>query len=255
MKQTLAFTALLVMCILGISEAVPTKVTVRAKAKDAKFIGTSMGGALVIVRDTETGSILAKGLTEGSTGNTNRIMIEPVKRGSRLSDDATAKADLTVDIDEPRLVTVEVHAPYSQRQSMTLNTLQVWLLPGKHITGDGLVVEIPGFVVDVTSPQSPDGIKLSGGNASVQIKATITTMCGCLVTPGGMWDADKYEVAALVKRNGKAVGTALLKYAGKASYFEGSMQVSQEGLYELEVYAFDPATGNSGVDRTTFTVY
>lgn len=255
MKRMLVFAVVAVLCMSGVSEAAPTKVVVRAKAKDAKFIGTSMTGALVIIRDAESGEVIAKGLTEGSTGNTNRIMIEPVKRGSQLSDEGTAKFEATIEIDRPRLVTVEVHAPYSQRQSMTLTTTQVWLLPGRHIVGDGVVVEVPGFVVDVTAPQSPDGIKLSDGKASVQVKATITTMCGCLVTPGGIWDADRYQVAAMVKRNGKAVGESPLKYAGKASSFEGVVELAQEGLYDLEVYAFDPATGNSGLDRTTFTVY
>lgn len=50
-------------------QAQPTKITVRAKAKDAKFIGTSVGGALILIRNADTGELLASGRTEGSTGN------------------------------------------------------------------------------------------------------------------------------------------------------------------------------------------
>ncbi len=255
MRRVLAIGAAMIMILSVTVEAVSTKVVVRAKAKDAKFIGTSMGGAFVMIRDAETGEILAKGLTVGSTGNTNRIMIDPVKRGTQLSDDATAKFETIIDIDEPRLVTVEVRAPYSQRQSMIRNTTQISLIPGKHITGDGIIVEMPGFVIDVTAPQSPDGVKLSEGKVSVAVKATITTMCGCLITPGGMWDANRYDVAATVKLDGKVIGEVPLKYAGKPSYFEGIVDVTKTGLYELDVYAYDPVSGNTGLDRTTFTVY
>ena len=38
-----------------------TEVMIRAQSKDAKFIGTSIGGAKVIVKDAETGEILAEG--------------------------------------------------------------------------------------------------------------------------------------------------------------------------------------------------
>ena len=43
--------------------AEPTEITVRVLGKDSKFVGTSMGGARVILRDAETGEILAKGMS------------------------------------------------------------------------------------------------------------------------------------------------------------------------------------------------
>ncbi|MFQ5627958.1 MAG: hypothetical protein ACE5I1_04290 [bacterium] len=51
-----------------------------------------MGGALVVVRDSDTGQILAKGFTKGRTGNTKLIMYT-TERGVALSDEATAKFD------------------------------------------------------------------------------------------------------------------------------------------------------------------
>ena len=54
--------------------AEPTPVTVRVISQDAKFVGDSTGGAQVILRDAESGHILAEGITAGGTGNTDQIM-------------------------------------------------------------------------------------------------------------------------------------------------------------------------------------
>jgi hypothetical protein len=244
-----------VLILASVSEALPTQLVVRAKSKDAKFIGTSMGGALVIVRDSESGEVLARGLTAGSTGSTQKIMTDPLRRGVQISDAAAAKFETTLDIAEPRLVTIEVRSPYSQRQSLTKNTAQVWLLPGKHITGDGVIIEVPGFVVDISSPQSPDLVRLSGGKATVSVKADVTMMCGCTLTPGGMWDSDAYEIAAAVKLDGAPLTTVPMKYSGKPSYFEAAVEITKSGFYEVTVFAYDPKTGNTGLDRTTFTAF
>jgi hypothetical protein len=69
--------------------ATETKVMVRAKAKDAKFIGSSLGGAHVIVRNKLNQRILAEGKTTGSTGNTDLIMKTPKVRGNSIADDQT----------------------------------------------------------------------------------------------------------------------------------------------------------------------
>ncbi len=44
----------------GELHALPTKIVIRVKAKDAKFIGTGIGGAAVIVRDNISGSVLSR---------------------------------------------------------------------------------------------------------------------------------------------------------------------------------------------------
>ncbi|MBT5659166.1 MAG: hypothetical protein HOJ02_03315, partial [Rhodospirillaceae bacterium] len=66
--MTIALAALLLWA--GTASAEPTRLTVRVMAKDAKFIGTSIGGARITIRDVDTGELLAQGVTEGSTGNT-----------------------------------------------------------------------------------------------------------------------------------------------------------------------------------------
>jgi hypothetical protein len=97
--------------------AVPTHITVRVQTKDAKFLGTSMGGALITIKDAHTGEVLTTGRTAGGTGNTTHIMKTPVTRGVPLSDDTAAKFSTTLDLDEPRLIEVTAYGPLANRQA------------------------------------------------------------------------------------------------------------------------------------------
>lgn len=72
--------------------------------------------------------------------------------------------------------------------------------------------------------------------------------------PGGLWDADRYEIEARILRNGKPAGRVAMRYAGTTSQFEGSVAAKEPGTYEVIVTAYDPSNGNTGVDRTTFMV-
>src|ERR1700680_2220356 len=58
-----------------------TKIMIRAIARDAKVIGTHVGGARITVRDVATGEILAQGMEQGGTGDTDVIMKKPHTRG------------------------------------------------------------------------------------------------------------------------------------------------------------------------------
>ncbi|MBL7032077.1 MAG: hypothetical protein ISR97_02720 [Nitrospira sp.] len=151
-----------------ISEAVMTNLVVRAKSKDAKFIGTKMG-AKIVIRDTATGKVLAEGFTSGGTGNTQKIMIEPKTRFGQISEGA-AKFETSIDIDEPTLITVDVEAPYTYKENTIKNSTQIWLIPGRDIVGEGLVVEVPGFSVNISAPGKA---KLVNGEAVIPIQASI----------------------------------------------------------------------------------
>lgn len=237
----------------AIASAEPTEITVRVLAKDSKFIGTSMGGMRIVLRDTQTGEILATGVTQGGTGDTALIMHE--NRGSRavLSDDSAAKFTATLDLDEPRLVEAEAYGPLGQPQAATRVLATQWVVPGRSLTGgDGWVLELPGLVVDVLNP--PAHIRVSQDAGGVDVRANVVMMCGCPIEPGGLWDADKLEVKAIVKRNGQRVSEVPLTYAGETSQFAAKVPAKEPGMYEVTVYAHDPRKGNTGLDRTTFIV-
>lgn len=222
-------------------QAQETSVMIRVKAKDAKFIGTSIGGARVIVRDDRTGKVLADGLTQGVTGNTDVIMKNPITRGARLTEENTAGFLAKLNIEKPVFVNVEAFAPGDNRVK---STTLLWVIPGKDITGDGLTLEMPGFLIEVISPQTHESIDT---NKEIEIKANIVLMCGCPITKGGIWDADQYEVKALISKDGKLEKEVDLKVLEKASTFSNKV-ILPSGNYEIMVYAFDPVSGNTGLD-------
>lgn len=235
--------------------AVSTEVTVRVISKDAKFVGTSMGGVLVTLRDADTGRLLAEGLTAGGTGDTQKIMVDAHKRGAVLSTPDAAAFTATLDLDRPTLLEVTAFGPQGQRQSANRVSITQWVVPGKHLNGgDGLLLELPGLVVDVLAPAAHS--THAGLPKTLDIAANVTMMCGCPLTPGGLWDSNKFEVRGLVRRDGQLVDSLgfALGYAGTASQFAGQLTVDQPGTYEVTVYAYDAASGNTGLDRVTFMV-
>jgi len=237
----------------GAAAAEPTRITVRVISKDAKFIGSSMGGALITIRDVETGRILAEGVTAGSTGDTAKIIREPRQRGVPISTKDSAKFDAEIDLDRPRQIEVSAIAPAAQRQSANRVSATQWLIPGKHVTGgDGWVLEMPGMMVDVLNP--PAHMGFLGVPQTMALKANVTMMCGCPLEPEGLWDSSKFEIKAIVSRDGALVGEVAMDYAGELSQFGASLAIDKPGLYQITVYAYDPASGNSGLDQTTFSV-
>ena len=59
---------------MGYATAEETQIDVRVISKGGKFIGTSMGGVLITIRDAKTAELLAKGVTRGTTGDTEKII-------------------------------------------------------------------------------------------------------------------------------------------------------------------------------------
>lgn len=133
------------------AHAVPTTVTVRAISRDAKVIGTQVGGARIVIREVESGRVLAEGVQLGGTGDTRAIMVEPHARFGQeyAAGEGTAAFVATVDIDRPTMVEVSAVGPlkFPEAQQRTSKTLL--LVPGQHITGEGILLEIHGFVIDV----------------------------------------------------------------------------------------------------------
>lgn len=225
-----------------------TDIVVRAVAKDAKFIGTSMGGAYVAIKEVKSGKILAEGVTKGSTGDTDKLVRDARQRYEKLSTAGAAKFEASLTIEEPTFVEVTVTGPLAQRQSQVSSSIQLWLIPGKDITGDGLLLEIPGFAVDILQPQAHEVT----GQKRVSITANAVMMCGCSISPGGLWDSNEMEFTAIIEREGREVARKEMKFTGKNSTFQAFFTPPESGAYQIIVYGYDPRTGNTGLDRTTF---
>lgn len=240
-----------VFCSMAAAE--PTRVEVRVLSKGAKFIGTSMGGAEVLVKDAQSGELLARGVTAGTTGDTAKIMQSSQPHHAPVATEDAGVFRTTLDLEEPRRVEIVARGPLAQPQAINTVTATQWVVPGKDLTGgDGFLLEMPGFVVDVLSP--PAHQKFQGPQQTVQLKANVIMMCGCPIEPGGLWDANKFEVAAILKRNGERIGRVPLRYAGQTSQFAAAFDVAEPGSYEVVVYAYDPASGNTGLDKTTWVL-
>jgi hypothetical protein len=69
-----------------------------------------------------------------------------------------------------------------------------------------------------------------------------------------VWDAHDYEIKALVKKDEKIIQELPLSFTGNPSLFAGTFKTEGKGSYELIVYAYNPANGNTGIDRTSFTI-
>jgi len=234
-------------------DPVPTQLVVRVLAKDAKFVGSSMGGARVIVRDADSGEILAEGVTMGSTGNTARIMKEDWKRGGELSVEGSAKFATTLMLDRPRHLEISACGPQAQLQSANRVSVTQWVVPGKHLDqGDAILLVMPGFAVDILAPAVH--ARVGAAPRSVRIEANVVMMCGCPIEPGGLWDADRFEVVAVLNQEGRTVAELPLEYAGITSRFAAEFGAEAAGAYEVMVYAYDPSNGNTGIDRTSFIV-
>jgi hypothetical protein len=80
MKTRGSFTAIVFAILIFVSPLFAqtggkeTKIMIRAIARDAKVIGQHVGGARITVRDTATGEILAQGMQQAGTGDTDLIM-------------------------------------------------------------------------------------------------------------------------------------------------------------------------------------
>lgn len=257
MKQISTYFSLLLICsfsplLLGAQTPQPTEIVVRAQAKDAKFIGTSMGGAKIVIRQADTGEILAQGLTEGSTGNTEAIMMQAKERHSRIAEDAAA-FQTTLSLIQPVFVTIEAQAPFNQKEARVVAQTQLWLIPGKHMNEEGIILEIPGFVVEAFSPHTHQVIS-KAEHPSVMLKANVVMMCGCPITSGGLWDADRLEVEATIYVDKKYWKSMALKISDQPNVFLGELDLGETGSYEVVISAYHPISKNTGVDELNFNV-
>ena len=148
-----------------------TKVIVRVVARDAQVIGSGVGGALVRIKNLETGEIFAEGKQEGGTGSTERIMVQPRRRGETVyGTSGSAHFEAKIPLDRPTPVEIVAEAPLKYPQAIQKGSKTLVLIPGKDVLGEGIVIELNGLIVDVLSPSSKESLK---GGEAVLVKAEV----------------------------------------------------------------------------------
>jgi hypothetical protein len=245
---------------------IPTQVDVRVIAKDGKYLGDDIGGALVTIHDVYTGELLARGTTSGGSGEQD-LMDICVTRAQVLPVDEASVFTTTLDLDEPRLLRVTAYGPLAAQQSANTVSLTQWVYPGKNITGGekggGFLLEIPGLVVQILNP--PTHFLPQTAPRHIEIRANVTMMCGCPIGIGHPpWHPDQFEVTAVIKQGENDSVELPLKYdenapLGIPSQFVNKWRVPkndtiQSQIYAITVFAFQQRTGNTGVDKATIII-
>jgi hypothetical protein len=247
------FTALLAASpIFGQTGGTETKVMIRAVARDAKVIGTHVGGAKITVKDAATGQILAQGTQQGGTGDTDVIMKKPHTRGMALYNGGDASGFLAVlHLDKPTVVEISAEGPLGNSQATQRSSKTMLLVPGEDVLGDGVLLEIHGFIVTPLAPLAD--AKLKAGSP-FEVRATVTMACGCPTEPDGLWDANRIRVVARLLRDGKVQSEIPMTYAGVQNTFHVDVPVTAAGPVELQVLALDPASANFGMTRESIAI-
>lgn len=225
------------------AQATPTHLKVLVRADDSKFIGTGVGGMDIRITRADNGELLAEGEITGATGDTAALMEIGQMRGrSPIAPDA-AHYMAVFELDKPTRIKVSVSGPRKVEQSRQEASTTLWMVPGQHRVDPGLVMQLPGLIVNVTDYK----IHQQG----VSVTANITMMCGCPITEDGLWSARDYDVVAQLYDGDKQIGQTLLAFTGETNEFAGNILHSDPEGLSLVVYAYQKSTGNTGVFQQT----
>jgi len=108
----------------------------------------------------------------------------------------------------------------------------VLLVPGEDVIGDGIVLVLHGYIVELVEPTVM-------ARAEVNVLARVRGLCGCPFTSGGMWDADSLRVRALVYHGTTIVKEVLLVHTGEPSLFGGTVSLEDAQLFTTRLKEFD----------------
>ena len=233
--------------------AQPTHLVVRVVSHDAKIIGTGVGGARVTVRDLDSGTELAAGVQRGGTGSTPLIIISPRERGASVFDtEGAAVFSTTLDLVSPTRVEVIAEGPLGTDQATQRASKTLLMVPGRHVEGDGLVLELHGFTVEIQAPTEAS----ARAGSPLEVHARVTMLCGCPTEPGGLWDADRIDISATLVDavHDRIVAEVPLAFAGETSLYRGALPQLSAGMYELRVLAVDPERANAGMATMELSV-
>jgi hypothetical protein len=222
-------------------------------SNDAKLIGSGVGGARITIRDDVTGEILARGVQEGGTGDTEGILASR-ERGAHVFDTEGAAAFETVlRLSAPRRVEIEALGPLGTPHARQRATTTVLLVPGEDLTGSGVVLTLHGFTVELLEPGGGE-LRLAPGE-SITVRARVTMLCGCPTEPGGFWDADRISIRAQWVVEGRVVAEVPLAFTGTRSEYSATLEAPREaGRATLRVLATDADRANAGMVEAQGTI-
>lgn len=233
-------------------QTVETRVVVRAVSNDAKLIGSGVGGARITIRHSETRALLAEGVQEGGTGDTDAIMAPRARGATPFDTDGAAAFRTSLPLSEPTPVEITAEGPLGTPHALQRTSKTLLLLPGRHIEGDGVALVLHGFTLEfVEAPAT-----MTPGS-DVPLRVRVTMLCGCPTEPGGRWDSSDWQmevhlVGPLVDDDAprETVAVAPLRFSGETSVYETTLPLPArlaEGAWTLRAVAADTHRVNTGM--------
>lgn len=233
-----------------------TTVLVRVVAHGAMVLGRDVGGARVTITDIASGRVLATGLQQGEAGDQNQIMRTPHMMEEPIySSRPSAAFTTTVELQKPTLVEISAEGPLAYPASLQKTSKTIVLIPGQNLMGDGIVLHLSGYLVQIEQPRSRDPLIAKD---DVKLRASIRTLSGSLVRPHGDWDSRKIRIYGEVLIGDRIIERLQMFYddgsrAFEAPFFVPPSKDVPDGI-TLRVIATDLSTGNSGMDQANYPV-
>lgn len=228
-----------------VAQAAPTHLKVLVRADDAKFIGSGVGGMDVRITRADSDELLAEGEITGATGDTQALMQIGQMRGQSPASPDAANFTTVLDLDRPTRIKVSVSGPRNVAQSQQEISTTLWMVPGQHRVDPGLVMHMPGLIVDLADYEL--------NQQGVSVTANVTMICGCPITEDGLWSTTDFDVVAQLFDGDERVSQTLLAYTGNTNEFSGQLLSAEPEGLTLVVYAYQKSTGNAGVFEQALT--
>lgn len=221
--------------------------TVRVQADGAKWVSTEVSGAVVTVRDADSGAVLGTGQVLGGSGDTAAIMAPRSPLTPTPTNGGAASVALSLPVDDVTRVMVEARGPLIGDGPVSTSSAQTWLVPGATQSLDLL---LHGLIVTVLAPAPHVQVPAS---STVSVRASVENLCGCAIGPDVPWHPELYTVTALVRGPDGTTTSYPLAFSS-TSTFAGEVKVGGTGSYVVTVVAEMPSLGNVGVSRTSVLV-
>ncbi len=234
----------------------PTTVLVRVVAHGAMVLGRDVGGARVTITDLETKQVLATGIQQGDAGDQNQIMRTPhLMEEPVYSARPAAAFTTTLVLQRPTLVEVAAEGPLAYPDSMRRTAKTVLLIPGQDLTGDGIVLHLNGYIVQIEHPKAGESLI---AKHDVALKASVRTLSGTSVRPHGDWDSRKIRIYGELLIGERIVERLQLFYSNETGTFDSPFFVPLDkeapaGI-TLRVVVGDSAAGNFSLGEAHYPV-
>jgi hypothetical protein len=234
----------------------PTQILVRVVAHGAMVLGREVGGARVTITDLGTKQVLATGIQEGEAGDQNQIMRTPhLMEEPVYSARPAAAFTATLALERPTLVEVAAEGPLAYPNSMRRTAMTVLLIPGQDLSGDGIVLHLNGYIVEIEHPKAGETLMAKD---DVNLKASVRTLSGASVRPHGDWDSRKIRIYGELLIGERIIERLQLFYSNDSGTFDAPFFVpldkeAPDGI-TLRVIAADTAAGNFSLGEAHYPV-